>query len=94
MDDYIALVIPSSREQLDHVANAMLSGIHDVFPAADDDSNDPISLIPDSVESGMGTAARGTPESGITRAQLVRFWFPNRKNLVSPPPAKIPSGRG
>jgi hypothetical protein len=37
------MVLPTSQEQLDHVANAIMSGIHDIFPANIVDSNDPIS---------------------------------------------------
>jgi hypothetical protein len=44
MDDYIALTIPTSRQHLRHSANAVLYGIHDVFPPDDIDENDPISL--------------------------------------------------
>jgi hypothetical protein len=43
VDDFMSLVIPVMREQLQHVANAIMHGIHDVFPPEDDDSNDPIS---------------------------------------------------
>jgi hypothetical protein len=43
VDDFMSLVIPVSREQLRHVANAIMHGIHDVFPPDEDDSNDPIS---------------------------------------------------
>ena len=43
VDDFIGLVIPASREQLDHVASAMMHGIHDVFPPDEDCENDPIS---------------------------------------------------
>ena len=43
VDDFMGIVIPTSKEQLDHVANAIMSGIHDVFPADTIDSNDPIS---------------------------------------------------
>ena len=32
MDNYIALAIPRSQYQLNHVANAIMTGIHDVFP--------------------------------------------------------------
>jgi hypothetical protein len=39
----MSLVIPVSWEQLRHVANAIMHGIHDVFPPDKDDSNDPIS---------------------------------------------------
>jgi hypothetical protein len=43
VDDFMSLVIPVSREQLRHVANAIMHGIHDVFPPDEVDSNDPIS---------------------------------------------------
>lgn len=44
VDDYISLVIPRLKEDLRHVANAMLRGIHDVFPEDGEDAEDPISL--------------------------------------------------
>ena len=31
MDDYIVLAIPKIQDQLHHVANAIMTGIHDVF---------------------------------------------------------------
>ena len=43
MDDFIGVAIPTSRQQLDHVASAIMTGIHDVFPAADQATHDPIS---------------------------------------------------
>ena len=43
VDDFMSIVIPTSREQLDHVATAVMTGIHDVFPADLHDNNDPIS---------------------------------------------------
>ena len=44
VDDYIAIAIPTSKEQLAHVVTAVMSGIHDVFPVDSEDENDPISL--------------------------------------------------
>ena len=44
VDDYISLAIPTSQQQLRHVANAVMSGVHSVFPADEDDENDPLSL--------------------------------------------------
>jgi hypothetical protein len=44
VDDFMALAIALSQEQVRHVANALLTGIHDVFPADDVDENDPVSL--------------------------------------------------
>jgi hypothetical protein len=43
VDDFMSIVIPTSQEQLEHVATSILTGIHDVFPADIVDSNDPIS---------------------------------------------------
>jgi hypothetical protein len=43
VDDFMSLVIPVSREQLRRIANAIMYGIHDVFPPDKVDSNDPIS---------------------------------------------------
>ena len=44
MDDYIALDIPRSQDQLHNVENAVMTGIHDVFPPDKDDKEDAISL--------------------------------------------------
>ena len=44
MDDYIALAIPKIRDQLYHVANAIMTGIHYVFPPDKDDKKVAISL--------------------------------------------------
>jgi hypothetical protein len=32
VDDFVKLVIPTSQEHLQHMANAIMKGIHDVFP--------------------------------------------------------------
>ena len=43
VDDFMSLVIPVSQAELRHVAAAVMTGIHDVFPAnEDDDGDDPI----------------------------------------------------
>jgi hypothetical protein len=39
----MSIVIPTSQEQLEHVAMAVMTGIHDVFPANIIDADDPIS---------------------------------------------------
>jgi hypothetical protein len=44
VDDFLVMAIGVSQEQLQHVADAVLQGVHDVFPACDVDANDPISL--------------------------------------------------
>ncbi len=43
IDNVMSIVIPVSWEQLCHVTNAIMHGIHDVFPPDAEDSNDPIS---------------------------------------------------
>jgi hypothetical protein len=42
VNNFMSLVISVSREQLRHVANAIMHGIHDVFPPDEDNSNNPI----------------------------------------------------
>ena len=44
MDNYISLTIPRTRDQLNHVANATMTGIHYVLPKYKDDDEDVISL--------------------------------------------------
>ncbi len=43
VNDFVSLVIPTSRKQLWHVSTDTMAGIHNVFLANDDDSNNPIS---------------------------------------------------
>jgi hypothetical protein len=43
VDNFIAAIVPTTREQITHVAQSILHGIHDVFPACNDDNRDPIS---------------------------------------------------
>ena len=43
VDDYISLAIPRSKDDLRHVANAVLTAIHDVFPPDEVPEKDPIS---------------------------------------------------
>jgi hypothetical protein len=38
----VSLAVPTSRAQLDHVANGIMHGVHEVFPAEDDKDEDPI----------------------------------------------------
>ena len=44
VDDFVGLAIPESKDELDHCANGIQMGIHDVFPEATVDEEDPISL--------------------------------------------------
>jgi hypothetical protein len=42
VNNFMSLVIPVSCDQLRHVTMAVMTGIHDVFPLDNNDSNDPI----------------------------------------------------
>jgi hypothetical protein len=42
LDDFMSLVIPMSKAQLCHVATAVMTGIHDLFPPNVDNSCNPI----------------------------------------------------
>jgi hypothetical protein len=53
VDDFIAAIIPTTREQITHVAQGILHGIHDVFPVCNDDNRDPISTK--KLRKGEGT---------------------------------------
>ena len=44
VDDYIVLDIPKSKDQIHNVANAIMTGIHDVFPPYKYDKEDAIYL--------------------------------------------------
>ncbi len=44
VDSFIAISIPRSQEDLRHVANVVMHGIHDVFLAVKDDTKDPMFL--------------------------------------------------
>ena len=44
VNDFMSFVMQMLEEQLQHVANAVMTGIHDVFPTDEDESNDLISL--------------------------------------------------
>ena len=44
MDDCIVLSVSRSRDQLHHVANAIMTGIHDVFSPVKYDKEDAVSL--------------------------------------------------
>jgi hypothetical protein len=53
VDNFMSLVIPTTKEQLDHVASAIMTGIHDVFPGNIVNSDDSISLK--KLHKGEGT---------------------------------------
>jgi hypothetical protein len=42
VDDFMALIIPTSKEEVTHVGQAIMHGIHDVFPEHENDTTNPI----------------------------------------------------
>jgi hypothetical protein len=44
VDDFMSVIVPHSKQQLCHMVQTTMMGIHDVFPPDDMDENDPISL--------------------------------------------------
>ncbi len=42
VDDFMSLVIATSRQQIQHVGRAIMTGIHNVFPADHNNGEDPI----------------------------------------------------
>jgi hypothetical protein len=42
MDNFMALVIPTLKEEVTHVGRAVMHGIHDVFPEHKNDTTNPI----------------------------------------------------
>jgi hypothetical protein len=42
VDNFMAIVIPTTKEKMLHIEKATMQGIHDCFPANDNDDNDPI----------------------------------------------------
>jgi hypothetical protein len=65
VDDFMNLIIPASREQIRHVAMAVMTGIHDVFPLDDIHNDNPISEK--KLKKGEGTYS--------TRKTLLGFNF-------------------
>ncbi len=43
VNDFMAFVIPTTKDDVRHVGRAVMHGIHDVCPANDNNANDPIS---------------------------------------------------
>ena len=64
VDDFIDIVIPVCQHDLDHIAAATMTGIHDVFPPAETTDNDPISHK--KLERGEGAWANVKEILGMT----------------------------
>jgi len=72
VDDFIACIIPTTKQQVEHVARGILHGIHDVFPPSKDDGTDPISNK--KLRKGEGTFA--------TSKCLIGFEFDGVKKTI------------
>lgn len=55
MDNFLGLTIPTSSNQLNHVANSIMCAFHDMFPPDDNGNNKPISLKNSSKVMAHGT---------------------------------------
>ncbi len=60
VDNFMSIVIPTSQEQLQHIATAVMTGIHDVFPANVVNAGDPI-LEKTSKRGGTILPVQNTP---------------------------------
>lgn len=75
VDDFMAIVIPTKQEDVTHVGRAVMYGIHDVFPADDNDANDPISekkLLKREGEMSTTKTILGFDFDGIKKNNVVR----------------------
>ena len=44
VDDFIGVAVVSSQQELTHISRAVMHGMHDVFPPADNEDDDPKSV--------------------------------------------------
>jgi hypothetical protein len=72
VDDFMLLIIPATKEEMLHVAKTVMTGIDDVFPAAADGNNDPISLK--KMKKGESQLS--------TRKMLLGFEFDGDKKML------------
>jgi hypothetical protein len=72
MDDFISAIIPTSKQQIEHVARSILNRIHDFFPPSGDNEQDPILLK--KLRKGNGTYD--------TTKCLLGFEFDRAKNTI------------
>jgi hypothetical protein len=85
VDDFIPIAIASSREQLRHVANGILHGIHDVFPSNPVDDEDPISMKKILKGDGVWALQKdilGFTFNGDTGKKTIQLEKPKREFLL------------
>jgi hypothetical protein len=74
VDNFMSLIIPVSREQIRHVATAVMTGIHDVLPPDNTDKDKPI--LEKKLKQGEGIYS--------TRKNIIGIQFQwGRKNYVA-----------
>ena len=84
--NFMSIVIPTSKAQIDHVANAIMRGNHDVFPADIINSNDPI------LESCGSQAADAKAVPLLPRRYCHRHRAAAAAKLLLPPPPPRQTG--
>jgi hypothetical protein len=84
VDDFIGLAIPTTCEQLDHVANSVMCRVHDVFLPHDSDRDDLISFKKrfqgddtwDEIKELLGFVFNGTDKKmWLTKLSLVLIFL-------------------
>ena len=82
MDDFIGAVIPVAQSQLNHVANSIMHGIHDVFPPEPTPASDPISVK--KLERQEGSWATVKDILGITfDGEAKTLWLaPDKRDAI------------
>jgi len=78
VDNFIGLAILTSKQQLNHVTNGIMSGIHDVFQAHKDTSQDPISLKNVMLKDGAWDIVKEILGFGFDGADKT-MWLADRK---------------
>jgi hypothetical protein len=72
VDNFMSRIIPATKEEMLHAATAVMMGIHNVFPEAKDNKNDPISLK--KMKKGESQLS--------TRKMLLGFEFDGDKKML------------
>ncbi len=93
VDDFMSIIIPTSQEQLEHVATAVMTGIHDVFPADVVASNDPISEKNLLKGEGQYSLIKTLPGFNFDRQQKT-MWLEEAKRTKPSPSCTVGSAQG
>ncbi len=84
VDNFMSIVISVSQEQLRHVTNAIMHGMHDLFPPDAEDSNDPI--LEKKLKKGKGMYKTRKTLLGFNfdgKAKTMWLELAKRKNLLT-----------